>query len=80
MSSAAQKQEIKEQILRQVNAQNVQTLLDTIAEKCFEKCVSSSPDKKLSQKEVDCVARCQDRYLDAFNTVNSAFQALGNQQ
>lgn len=53
--------------MRQVTAQNIQALLDTIADKCFEKCASNS--SKLSQKEVDCVARCQDRYFEAFNQI-----------
>ena len=43
---------------------------------CFEKCVSR-PGKELSSKEKQCLAMCQDRYMEAFQkTYSLQFQKL----
>lgn len=43
-----------------------------IQENCFEKCVAK-PGTSLSSSEQSCATTCMEKYMQAWNQVNSAF-------
>jgi len=56
---------VKNEMLRQV----FQELVQTISEKCFLKCITK-PGSSLTSGEQTCLAKCMDRYLDAMGIVS----------
>ena len=59
-------------------AMQMQELLQHVTEKCFERCVSR-PGAQLERSELDCLARCQDRYMEAFEIVYLTYSRLSEQ-
>jgi len=53
---------------------NAQELMNKTNEKCFAKCVTK-PSTSLSGSEETCLARCLDRYMEAFNIVSKSYIA-----
>ncbi|KAI3654475.1 hypothetical protein MP228_000529 [Amoeboaphelidium protococcarum] len=74
--NGAQVLQQKDQIMDQVRAEmavlNAQELLNTMNDKCFKKCVTK-PGTKLDSSEQTCLAKCMDRYMDAWNIVSKAY-------
>lgn len=63
--------EIMARVRAEVQEQQLQELVQTLSEKCFEKCVR--PSSALSTSEQACISKCSDRYLNAMVLV---FQAV----
>ncbi|XP_039251686.1 mitochondrial import inner membrane translocase subunit Tim13-like [Styela clava] len=56
-------------IKRQTAIQHQEMLLQTVNEKCFKMCVSS-PGSSLDNSQQKCLAKCVDRYIEAWNAVS----------
>ncbi|PSR94264.1 Tim10/DDP family zinc finger-domain-containing protein [Coniella lustricola] len=67
---------LKETVMRQVqvesNTSNVRMLVEKMNENCFEKCVPK-PGASLSSGEQTCFTNCMEKYMTAWNQVNSAY-------
>lgn len=70
--SAAEQDAVKLQIRQQLQAQQLENLVQTLADKSFAKCVHK-PSSTLSTSEQHCIAKAMDRYLEAMTIV---FQTL----
>lgn len=62
---------------------DVQCLQQKLQENCFEKCVPK-PGTSLSSGETTCMTQCMEKYMAAWNQVNTAYinrikQESGNQ-
>ncbi|KAF0852666.1 mitochondrial inner membrane translocase subunit Tim13 [Andalucia godoyi] len=69
--------EIVGRIREEMNQQAAQDLFQRVAEKCFAKCISK-PGSKLDANDQACLARCEDRYIDAMNVISQALQDRSN--
>ena len=47
---------------------------------CFKKCARTGGGEKLSSKEQQCLAMCQDRYVDTMNLVSNAYMERAQRQ
>jgi len=56
-------------IQMQAAMQQQELLVQTINEKCFKMCVSS-PGSSLDTAQQKCLAKCVDRYVEAWNCVS----------
>lgn len=67
---------LKEAVMRQVqiesNTANVRILMEKMNESCYERCVPK-PGSSLSNGESACFTACMDKYMAAWNQVNSAY-------
>jgi len=66
------KQELMEQVRSELALANAQELITKMNEKCFQKCVPR-PGAKLDSGEQQCLSRCMDRYMEAWNIVSRAY-------
>jgi import inner membrane translocase subunit TIM13 len=71
-SLLAQKDQIMNQVKAELALANAQELLSKLNEKCFEKCIGK-PGSKLDSSEQNCLAKCMDRYMEAWNLVSKAY-------
>ncbi|KAI9206516.1 Tim10/DDP family zinc finger-domain-containing protein [Polychytrium aggregatum] len=71
-TSAERKQQIIDEIQSQLAIQNFSALLAKLNNKCFTKCVAK-PGSKLDSSEQTCIAKCSDRYQEAWNIVSIAY-------
>ncbi|KAK1777850.1 Tim10/DDP family zinc finger-domain-containing protein [Copromyces sp. CBS 386.78] len=87
MSSDSTSETVKQSIIKQVLIEsqqaNARTLMEKIGENCFTSCVPK-PGSSLSSREKTCVAQCTEKYMAAWNVVNSTYlrriqQEMGNQ-
>ncbi|KAI8159687.1 Mitochondrial import inner membrane translocase subunit TIM13 [Colletotrichum sp. SAR 10_70] len=83
MDSTSVKQAVMKQVLQEANLANARVLIDKLQENCFEKCVPK-PGTSLSSGETTCMTQCMDKYMAAWNQVNTAYinrikQESGNQ-
>ncbi|TDZ23934.1 Mitochondrial import inner membrane translocase subunit TIM13 [Colletotrichum sidae] len=83
MESSSVKQAVMKQVLQEANLANARVLIDKLQENCFEKCVPK-PGSSLSSGETTCMTSCMEKYMAAWNQVNSAYihrikQESGNQ-
>lgn len=69
---AARKDAVIKSIRSEMALANAQELMNKTNEKCFAKCVTK-PSTSLSGSEETCLARCLDRYMEAFNIVSRAY-------
>lgn len=69
-------QSIKEEVIKQVKQQyamtNAKELIEKINEHCFQKCVPK-PGSSLSSGEQTCFTQCMEKYMAAWNQVNTTF-------
>ncbi|KAL2213422.1 hypothetical protein CC79DRAFT_1391374 [Sarocladium strictum] len=72
MDSASVKQQLMQKVQVEAQTANLRMLLEKIQENCFEKCVPK-PGASLSSGEQTCVTTCMEKYMQAWNQVNSAF-------
>ncbi|CAN8097047.1 unnamed protein product [Discula destructiva] len=67
---------VKDAVMRQVqlesNQANVRMLLEKMNESCYERCVPK-PGSSLSSGEQTCFTNCMDKYMAAWNQVNSGY-------
>ncbi|KAF9115701.1 hypothetical protein BGZ80_005554 [Entomortierella chlamydospora] len=71
-SMEAKKQQVMDQVRSELALANAQELINKINEKCFAKCVPK-PGPKLSGGEQDCLSKCMDRYMEAWNIVSRTY-------
>ncbi|KAF9818805.1 hypothetical protein IEO21_02585 [Rhodonia placenta] len=69
---AARKDAVIKSIRSEMALANAQELMNKTNEKCFAKCVTK-PSTSLSGSEETCLARCLDRYMEAFNIVSRSY-------
>ncbi|KAF9223561.1 hypothetical protein BS17DRAFT_734511 [Gyrodon lividus] len=69
---AAQKEVVMNTIRSEIALVNAQELMNKTNEKCFAKCILK-PGTSLSSSEETCLARCMDRYMEAFNIVSRTY-------
>ncbi|KAK3154921.1 hypothetical protein QOZ80_2AG0141050 [Eleusine coracana subsp. coracana] len=62
---------VMEQIKAHLAQAYAQEFLETVGNKCFEKCVTK-PGSSLSGSESSCISRCVDRYMEATGIVSRA--------
>ncbi|KIK80968.1 hypothetical protein PAXRUDRAFT_833202 [Paxillus rubicundulus Ve08.2h10] len=72
LDAAAQKEAVMNSIRSEIALVNAQELMNKTNEKCFAKCVLK-PGTSLSSSEETCLARCMDRYMEAFNVVSRSY-------
>ncbi|KAK1765668.1 putative mitochondrial import inner membrane translocase [Phialemonium atrogriseum] len=82
MDSDSVKTAIVKQVLVESNTANARQLIEKINENCFTKCVPK-PGSSISSSESSCVTQCMEKYMAAWNQVNSAYlrriqQEVGN--
>lgn len=68
MSSQPSPDAVMQQARAQLQAQQLQQLVQAIADKAFAKCVTK-PSTTLSSSEQTCITKAMDRYLDAMTIV-----------
>ncbi|KAJ0387686.1 hypothetical protein COL922a_001792 [Colletotrichum nupharicola] len=83
MDPTSVKQAVMKQVLQEANLANARVLIDKLQENCFEKCVPK-PGTSLSSGETTCMTQCMEKYMAAWNQVNTAYinrikQESGNQ-
>lgn len=61
-----------DQVRNELALANAQELINKINEKCFSKCVTK-PGYLLDKSEQTCLAKCMDRYMDAWNIVSKSY-------
>lgn len=63
----------------QIAIQHQEVLLQSLNEKCFKMCVST-PGSSLDNSQQKCLAKCTDRYIEAWNSVSRALTNTIRQQ
>ncbi|KAI8330729.1 Tim10/DDP family zinc finger-domain-containing protein [Chlamydoabsidia padenii] len=66
------KQEVMEQVRGELAMANAQELINKINEKCYLKCVPK-PGPRLENGEQQCLSKCMDRYMEAWNVVSRSY-------
>ncbi|KAK7417913.1 protein translocase subunit [Neonectria magnoliae] len=79
MDSGAVKQAVMKQVLAEANMANARVLIEKLQENCFDKCVPK-PGSSLSSGEQSCMTSCMEKYMAAWNQVNSAYIARIRQE
>lgn len=70
----ARKEAVMNSIRSELALVNVQELINKATEKCFTKCVPK-PGTSLTSSDEACLARCLDRYMEAFTVVSRTYTA-----
>ncbi|KAH6998702.1 Tim10/DDP family zinc finger-domain-containing protein [Ilyonectria robusta] len=79
MDSSAVKQAVMKQVLAEANMANARVLIEKLQENCFDKCIPK-PGSSLSSGEQTCMTSCMEKYMAAWNQVNSAYIARLRQE
>ncbi|KAI8061080.1 Tim10/DDP family zinc finger-domain-containing protein [Gongronella butleri] len=66
------KQEVMDQVRGELAMANAQELINKINEKCYLKCVPK-PGARLESGEQQCLSKCMDRYMEAWNVVSRSY-------
>ncbi|KAI9307113.1 Tim10/DDP family zinc finger-domain-containing protein [Cunninghamella echinulata] len=66
------KQEVMDQVRGELAMANAQELINKINEKCYLKCVPK-PGPRLENGEQQCLSKCMDQYMAAWNVVSRAY-------
>ncbi|KAK3375184.1 Tim10/DDP family zinc finger-domain-containing protein [Podospora didyma] len=82
MDSESVKRAIIKQVLTESNMANARQLIEKINDNCFDKCIPK-PGSSVSSSEQTCITQCMEKYMAAWNQVNSAYlrriqQEVGN--
>ena len=77
--TGAKADELIARLRQQVEEQQIQELVQTMSEKCFEKCVTR-PGTSLTTGEMACLSKCADRYTECMSLVFSAVARKAQQQ
>jgi len=72
MDSEAVKKEVIKQVLTESNVNNARILMEKSNENCFDKCIPK-PGSSFSNSERTCVTTCVEKYMAAWNVVNTAY-------
>ncbi|RHZ88485.1 hypothetical protein Glove_22g228 [Diversispora epigaea] len=71
-SIETRKNAVMDQVRNELALANAQELINKINEKCFSKCISK-PGYRLENSEQTCIAKCMDRYMEAWNIVSRSY-------
>ncbi|KAH9481538.1 Mitochondrial import inner membrane translocase subunit TIM13 [Psilocybe cubensis] len=71
---AARKEAMMNNVRQELAIANAQELINKAGDRCFLKCVTK-PGESLSSSEQTCLARCLDRYMEAFDIVSRTYTA-----
>ncbi|KAI9138424.1 Tim10/DDP family zinc finger protein, partial [Paraphysoderma sedebokerense] len=66
------KQQIMDQVKSELALANAQELVNKMGDKCFNKCITK-PGARLDSSEQTCLAKCMDRYMEAWNIVSKSY-------
>jgi len=69
---SAHPDEVMARVRMQLQEQQMEELVQTLSDKCFDKCVKK-PSSSLSTGEQQCIAKSMDRYMEVMTLV---FQAV----
>ncbi|KAF4121229.1 mitochondrial import inner membrane translocase subunit TIM13 [Geosmithia morbida] len=72
MDSKDVKKAVMQQVTNETNLANARLLIEKLQENCFEKCIPK-PGTSVSSGETTCVTSCMEKYMAAWNQVNSAY-------
>ncbi|CAG9937636.1 unnamed protein product [Clonostachys rosea f. rosea IK726] len=79
MDSKAVKDAVFQQVVAESNLANARVLIEKIQENCFEKCITK-PGSSISSGEQSCATACMEKYMNAWNHVNSAYITRARQE
>ncbi|CAG9972113.1 unnamed protein product [Clonostachys byssicola] len=79
MDSKAVKDAVFQQVVAESNLANARVLIEKIQENCFEKCITK-PGGSISSGEQSCATACMEKYMNAWNHVNSAYITRARQE
>ncbi|VUC21653.1 unnamed protein product [Clonostachys rosea] len=84
MDSKAVKDAVFQQVVAESNLANARVLIEAcvlqkIQENCFEKCITK-PGGSISSGEQSCATACMEKYMNAWNHVNSAYITRARQE
>ncbi|CAH0049168.1 unnamed protein product [Clonostachys solani] len=79
MDSKAVKDAVFQQVVAESNLANARVLIEKIQENCFEKCITK-PGGSISSGEQSCATSCMEKYMNAWNHVNSAYITRARQE
>ncbi|KAL2753358.1 hypothetical protein ACRALDRAFT_2110314 [Sodiomyces alcalophilus JCM 7366] len=79
MDSSSVKDALMKQVLQEANMANARVLIEKLQENCFQKCVPK-PGSSLSSSETTCMTSCIEKYMAAWNQVNSSYIARIRQE
>ncbi|KAI8323017.1 hypothetical protein GQ54DRAFT_258991 [Martensiomyces pterosporus] len=71
---SAKKEEVKNQVRKELAMANAQELINNINKHCFKMCVTN-PGASLSSSDEGCISRCMDKYLASWDAVSRAYVA-----
>ncbi|KEY70222.1 hypothetical protein S7711_04331 [Stachybotrys chartarum IBT 7711] len=72
MDSTAIKQRLKKEMLDESNMANARLLIEKLQDTCFQSCIQK-PSSSLSSSDKACLEHCMNKYMQAWNLVNSAY-------
>ncbi|KAI1175962.1 Tim10/DDP family zinc finger-domain-containing protein [Nemania sp. FL0916] len=76
MEPTSNPSDMKTQVIREVRSQhamnNAKELVDKINFNCFEQCIPK-PGDSLSSSEQNCLGKCAEKYMAAWNVVSGEF-------
>ena len=68
-----QRQQFKQQLTQNIEAQLMQGIISSMTDACFKKCVTR-PSSSLTGGESTCLAKCARRYADVMKVVGRALE------
>ncbi|KAJ2603136.1 protein translocase subunit [Coemansia sp. RSA 1721] len=71
--SSSNKEEVKQQVRKEMAMANAQELVNNINKNCYEMCLSKNPGTSLSTSDDSCLARCMDKFLASWDVVSRAY-------
>ncbi|KAJ1833927.1 protein translocase subunit, partial [Coemansia sp. RSA 2703] len=67
--SGANKEEVKQQVRKEMAMANAQELINNLNKNCYKMCLST-PGSSLSTSDEGCLARCMDKFLGSWDVVS----------
>ncbi|KAI7819552.1 Tim10/DDP family zinc finger-domain-containing protein [Kickxella alabastrina] len=77
--SGSKKEEVKQQVKRELAMANAQELVNNVNKNCFKLCLTN-PSTSLSSIDEGCLSRCMDKYLGSWDIVSRAYVARVQQE
>ncbi|KAK9478584.1 Tim10/DDP family zinc finger-domain-containing protein [Lipomyces japonicus] len=71
VSAAAE--EIKAKIKSGIAMANASELINKITDNCYDKCIGSNPEPSLTNSNQQCLQKCSEKYLQAWNIISREF-------
>lgn len=71
--------QLKESISAELNTAYAQTLVNSLTENCFEKCVFE-PSNSMTSVERQCIDDCASKFMSSWNVLSKSYIARINQK